>query len=335
MRLAHAHVDSSKDHRHRRLGMRIGVALGAGGVIGASWIVGVLEALEGQTGFRAADADVLLGTSSGSLIGALVAAAVPTAAMAAYASGESNEELAALAGHDATAFALARIPVPFGPGSLRMVLSARNPAAAFAGLLPRGIVRTDAIRELVERVIGPRWPGHGGLRIVACDYATGRRVTFDGDGGLTATPGEAVAASCAIPAFYAPVRIGERRYIDGGLHSHSNLDLLRGDRLDAVICLNPMSSGAWVGGGGLRERMAASRRRRSAARLAGEVAALRADGTRVLVLEPAFADLAAMGDNMMARGRRIEVIEAARASTERTLQRIGRRRLGLVGLATS
>ena len=58
-----------------------------------------------------------------------------------------------------------------------------------------------------------------------------------------------------------------------------------------------------------------------------------AAGTRVLVLEPAFADLAAMGTNMMARDRRAEVIEAARASTERTLRRIGRRRLGLVGLA--
>jgi hypothetical protein len=57
-------------------------------------------------------------------------------------------------------------------------------------------------------------------------------------------------------------------------------------------------------------------------------------GTRVLVLEPAFADLAAMGTNM-ARDRRIEVVEAARASTERTLRRIGRRRLGRIGLAVS
>jgi len=315
--------------------MRIGLALGAGGVVGASWIVGALEGLEAQTGFRAVDADAVLGTSSGSLIGALVAAQVATEAMAAVASGESHDGLAQLAEHDGTALRLARLPLPVGPGSLRMVLSARNPAAAIAGLLPRGVVRTDAIRELVERAIGTSWPRQGGLRIVACDYSTGRRVTFDGGGPVAVTPGEAVAASCAIPAFYAPVRIGGRRYIDGGIHSHSNLDLLEGAGLDAVICLNPMSSAAWVSGGGVRERIVAARRRRSAIALAAEVAALRASGTRVLVLEPAFADLAAMGTNMMARDRRAEVIAAARASTERTLRRIGRRRLGRIGLATS
>ena len=38
---------------------------------------------------------------------------------------------------------------------------------------------------------------------------------------------DAVAASCAIPGFYRPVEIGGRRYVDGGLYSASNLDLLR------------------------------------------------------------------------------------------------------------
>jgi len=316
--------------------MRIGIALGAGGVVGASWIIGALDALEARTGFRAADAATVLGTSSGSLIGALAAAEVTTAAMAAHASGESHDELAGLAEIDATALRVARMPLPIGPGSMRLALSGRNPAVRIAGLLPRGIVRTDAIRELVDRAIGDSWPTPR-LRIVACDYSSGERVVFGGGGGgaVAASPGEAVAASCAIPAFYEPVRIGERRYVDGGVHSHSNLDLLLDGGLDTVICLNPMSSPAWVSGGGVRERIIAARRRRSAATLEREVALLRAAGTRVLVLEPAFADLAAMGTNMMARDRRAEVIAAARASTERTLRRIGRRRLGLVGLTVA
>jgi len=96
-----------------------------------------------------------------------------------------------------------------------------------------------------------------------------------------------------------------------------------------------MALSAWVGGGGMRVRIVAARRRRSAAALAAEVAALRAAGTRVLVLEPACADPAAIGTNTMARDRRIEVVEAARASTERTPRRIGRRRLGRIGLAVS
>ena len=66
-------------------------------------------------------------------------------------------------------------------------------------------MRTDAIRGLVDRAIGTDWPSRAGLRVVACDYATGERVIFDGRGAVT--PGEAVAASCAIPAFYEPVRI--------------------------------------------------------------------------------------------------------------------------------
>jgi NTE family protein len=314
--------------------MRIGLALGAGGVVGASWTIGALEALEAKTGFSGVDADEVLGTSAGALIGALVAARVPLAAMAAYASGEHHEELEQLVQHDATALRLARVPVPIGPGSWRMVLSARSRAAVLTGLLPRGVVRTDAIRGLVDRAIGTAWPPRA-LRVVACDYASGDRVAFSRTSVPGVTPGEAVAASCAIPAFYAPVRIAGRPFVDGGIHSHSNVDLLRSRGLDAVICVNPMSSSAWVAGGGMRERLVAARRRRSAEQLASELALLRAEGVRVLVLEPAFADLAAMGTNMMARDRRLEVIEAARASTERTLRRLGRRRLGLVGLAVS
>jgi hypothetical protein len=98
-----------------------------------------------------------------------------------------------------------------------------------------------------------------------------------------------------------------------------------------VIALNPRSSGAWVGGGGLRERASALRRRRSAARLALEAQHLRAAGVQMLVLEPAFADIAAMGPNMMARDRRRAVIDAGRASTERALRRLGRKRMRLLG----
>jgi NTE family protein len=313
--------------------MRIGLALGAGGVVGASWMIGVLDALEGQAGFRPAEASEVLGTSVGSLVGAMVAAAVPTAAMAAYASGSADGALAEFDGHDATALRLGRVPLPIGPGSLRMVLAARSRTTFFTGLLPRGVVRTDAISRLVEQAVGSQWPTRCDLRIVACDYGSGERVEFGRSRGPAATPAQAVAASCAIPAIYQPVRIGGRRYIDGGVHSHSNLDLLADAGLDAVIALNPMSSGAWVGGGGLRERIVGARRRRSAALLAAEVRTLREAGTRVLVLEPAFADLAAMGPNMMARDNLAQAIDAGRASTERALRRLGPKRLRAVGLA--
>src|SRR4029078_9443187 len=68
---------------------------------------------------------------------------------------------------------------------------------------------------------------------------------------------DAVAASCAIPGFYHPVTIAGRRYVDGGICSVSNLDLLCGEGLDLVICLNPMSSLAQATGGSPADRMAA------------------------------------------------------------------------------
>jgi NTE family protein len=313
--------------------MRVGLALGAGGVVGAAWMIGALAALEQSAGFRPTEAAELLGTSVGSLIAAMVAADVATDAMADYASGEHGAALATLVGHDATAFRLGRLPPRLGPGSLRMTLAARSRSTFLTGLLPRGVVRTDPISHLVERVVGAHWPSGRALRIVACDYASGERVQFGPGAELEAAPGEAVAASCAIPAFYEPVRIGGRLYIDGGVVSHSNLDLLADSRLDALIALNPMSSAAWVGGGGWRERIDGLRRRRSAAQLNAEVATLRERGVNVLVLEPAFADLAAMGPNMMARDRRVQAIAAGRASTERALRRLGRKRLRSVGLS--
>ena len=38
---------------------------------------------------------------------------------------------------------------------------------------------------------------------------------------VTVSVGVAVAASCAIPGFYRPVKIGRRRYVDGGVCSAS------------------------------------------------------------------------------------------------------------------
>src|SRR5689334_24431198 len=73
--------------------MRVGLVLGAGGVVGASWLMGALEALESETGWRAADADVIVGTSAGSDVGTLVSTGIPPAYMGAYASGRSLDDL--------------------------------------------------------------------------------------------------------------------------------------------------------------------------------------------------------------------------------------------------
>ncbi|MEA2396157.1 MAG: hypothetical protein QOJ82_4048, partial [Solirubrobacteraceae bacterium] len=69
--------------------MRVGLVLGAGGVLGASWLIGALEALEDETGWSAGEAERIVGTSAGSVIGAFAAHGISAEYMAAYAAGRS------------------------------------------------------------------------------------------------------------------------------------------------------------------------------------------------------------------------------------------------------
>src|SRR3712207_595985 len=108
--------------------MRIGLVLGAGGVVGGSWLVGALEALESETGWSPSEADVISGTSAGSVIGALTASGISPALMAAYVSGGSLDEIAELDARtdlaaeklDDMAYRLKLALPPIGAGSWRM-----------------------------------------------------------------------------------------------------------------------------------------------------------------------------------------------------------------------
>lgn len=330
--------------------MRIGLVLGAGGIVGASWLIGALEALESETGWSPADAELIVGTSAGSVVGALAAAGIPPAYMAAYAGGRGLDDLAdgelrseamaerlagmAEAATDATGrrtageFRLHPALPPIGPGSWRMAVGTllqptrHSPAAVLGGWLPRGFISTKPISELVETFVEGDWPDHEGFRAVAADYRTGRRVQFGDPAAPPARVGEAVAASCAIPAFYHPVKIGGRRYVDGGLCSMSNLDLLRGRDLDLVVCLNPTSSLDSVAIRSPADAMGAWMRGQSGRRLGHEARHLRDEGTEVVLLQPTRRDLEVMGPNLMSRERRVEVGETAVRTTAVELRRL-------------
>jgi NTE family protein len=323
--------------------MRVGLVLGAGGVIGGSWLMGALEALEAETGWRAADAEHIVGTSAGAVIGALAAAGVPPEFMSAYAAARTLDDIAdAEARAAATAqrasagdYHLQWAFPPIGPGSWRLAMSTllqphrHSAAAVIAGWLPRGFISTAPIRDVVETFIPDDWPRTTRFWAVAADYATGRRVAFGSDDAPPATVGEAVAASCAIPGFYHPVTVAGRRYVDGGICSVSNLDLLRDEGLDLVICLNPMSSLAQATGGSPADRMAAIMRASAGRRLGHEARTLREAGTRVLILQPGEQDVGLMGFNLMSGARRLEVMEQARRSVANELRGMRARRAPL------
>ena len=65
----------------------VGLVLGAGGVVGQAYQAGVLAALEREAHFDARDADIIVGTSAGSVTGAALRVGVPATDLAASTYG--------------------------------------------------------------------------------------------------------------------------------------------------------------------------------------------------------------------------------------------------------
>jgi NTE family protein len=292
--------------------------LGAGGVLGGAWLVGALHALETETGWDPRSADYIVGTSAGSMVGALVACGLSTEFMVNRSRGEG---MTARAGGGT--YRLERAGLALGPGSWRLAAGSLarpyrySPAAVVSAWLPRGVVSTEPLKRTIRRACSDAWAPHPNYWAMAVDYSTGRRVAFGRAGAPAALLPDAVAASCAIPGFYRPVEIGGRRYVDGGVFSLSNLDVLRDEPLEVVIALNPMSSLSVGAPQSVAERLAFRLRRAAGRRLGAEAKRLRAAGIEVLMIQPSVQDLDAMGTNLMSGRRRRQVVETAvRSVTE-------------------
>lgn len=316
---------------------RIGLVLGAGGVLGGAWLAGALAALAEASEWDPAAADVVVGTSAGSMIGALLAGGVPPWFMVAHSAGESFPGLLDAAGQptdeadrSAGGVLVRRKGLPdLRPYSIGLGLRAlRSPrhhrlGAAAAAFAPRGVMSTRPLRETVQRVVPSGWADHPALWIVATDTLTGRRVVFGRDDAPSAELSEAVAASCAVPGLYRPVTIGGRRYYDGGAWSPSNLDCVARAALDVVVCLNPMSSLAEDLDAAGRGRVRGAVRRSTGKRLGWEARRLRERGVAVQVLQPVAEDLEVMRGNLMSTARRHTVLETAQRTVARQLQGSG------------
>jgi NTE family protein len=312
---------------------RIGLVLGAGGVVGHAFHAGVLAAVAEATGWDPRDAEVIVGTSAGSVVGALLRAGASAPDLAARATGAPlSSEGRRLVARAATGNAhlppiptrpeRRRVPAMSAPGALaraaRQPWNAR-PGALAAALLPQGRVPTELVAAGL-RPLFAGWPD-AALWINAVQLDTGRRVTFGRDATNETAVADAVAASCAIPAFFAPVLIDGERYVDGGVHSPTNADLVAGIELDLVIVSSPMS----IAGTGLRVAPDQPARRIARFALGREVARVRRNGTPVLTFQPTAADLAVMGLNAMDESRRAPVTRTAYESALRRLDSTGAR----------
>lgn len=315
--------------RQRQSRPRVGLVLGAGGVLGGAWTAGALAAIAGETGWDPASADYVVGTSAGAVFAALTASRVspeqllPAGWRAVQGVDDLNEWLLAELAQPAS-YAPHSFPRPV-PGSIRLAFrgvrdrTGQSVLKGLCGLAPLGLVSTQPIQRTVRRatatVLRPDgWVDHPNCWIVACDYETGERTVFGHPDSPSAEISEAVAASCSIPGYFQPVRIGGRLYVDGGLHSMSNADLLVDRALDLAVILNPLSARGAGRGWSPIQRFQAGLRRLAAWQVEREVAALLDAGTHVVVLEPSPSDMAAIGDNLMDATRSLDVAESAYAS---------------------
>ncbi|MGO9077746.1 MAG: patatin-like phospholipase family protein [Streptosporangiaceae bacterium] len=310
---------------HRSGRPRVGLVLGAGGVVGAAWMTGALPALQGLMPCPAGDADVIAGTSAGSVLAAALRCHLTPDEMVAQMRGAAVGGLAA-----ASADRVGGGPYPPVPrlrvGSPRLALTAMlaphrvPPLVGAAAWLPCGRGQHAELHDMVT-ALHHHAHGHGAgapphwvdrpTWITAVDYDTGRRVVFGQLGAPRARLADAVVASCSIPGWFAPAVIGGRRYVDGGVRSGTSLRLLARAGVDQVYVLAPLAGTAPARPLRPQDHLDRRLRRLSAGALRRDVRAMRAAGIAVTVLTPGPEDIAAMGANLMDPRRRAAVLETS------------------------
>jgi NTE family protein len=316
-----------------RPGVRRGLVLGAGGVLGFAWMIGALAALEAEEGFDARDVEICVGTSAGSILAALLGRGVGVDMMLRHQRGipvPGDFDIGWDYDRDSGGALPPRPDLGLGsPGLLRRVVRHPRevpPLVALSAVLPRGRGTLEPVRRMVDRVshlagLGPSWPTRPQVWVIAMDYSGGRRVAFGREGAPPAGLAAAVTASCAIPGWYAPTVIGGREYVDGGTTSPTSLDLLAGRGLEEVYVLAPMASFAYDRPRSPVARAERRLRRTVTRRVLAEATKVRAAGSEVTLLGPGPEDLRVIGANLMDPRRRTAVLATSLRTSAEALRR--------------
>lgn len=316
---------------------RIGLVLGGGGSTGGAFHAGVLSALQAETGWDPRTATVMVGTSAGSIAATSLRAGLSAADLLARAEDRplspDGSRLMRNVGSPPRTPPLRAAARVSRPADIAAVLTqfatrpfAAPPWALLASLIPEGQVSTAMISDTVAGLFPHDWPRQP-LWLCAVRQADGRRFAFGKHEPRPPLP-DAVAASCAIPGFFRPVTIGGEAFVDGGVHSPTNADVLVGEDLDLVIVSSPMS----MTGQRVPASVGSAMRRWSGALLDAEVLRLRRRGVPVVAFQPTAQDVDVMGPNAMDPTRRGPVARQIHESTLRRLARADTRsRLSVLG----
>lgn len=273
----------------------VALVLGGGGAAGNAWQMGVIAGLA-DAGYDLTElADLVIGTSAGSTAAAGVRSGMPAADLYAAA-------LVAPTRPSGAPQSPAQRPASIPQQELFERLRAIGAAASSAEELHRSLgafaLESDEVlrpgaeqrRALVaSRLPGQEWPERSML-VVALNAHTGELVAFDRESGVQLA--DAVTASTALPGGTATHVIDGVHYINGGVRSAENADLAAG--YATVIVLSPFGGADWV-----RPGQFEGIRRFPGYELDDQVEALRAQGSRVVVITPDAASLEAMGTNQM------------------------------------
>lgn len=280
------------------------LVLGGGGPVGIAWETGLAAGLA-EAGVALGEADLIIGTSAGSVVGAQLALGRDPQMMAEAqrAQGSANQRATANATQ--------------GPPSLTalMELMARSAASGQSreeyfkevGALALS-AQTASEEEFLAsfgRTLGEAgWPQRR-FTCTAIDALDGSFRAWDNDAGVPLA--RAVASSCAVPGIFPPITINGRRYYDGGLRSGTNADLARDAEFVLVIAVS--GGAAPADADPARAAMAAATRER----LEGELRSLREGGSAVELVTPDAAAVATFGPNLMDFTRREGALAAGLA----------------------
>ncbi|WP_433472094.1 patatin-like phospholipase family protein [Spirillospora sp. CA-142024] len=269
------------------------LVLGGGGVAGIAWLTGFIAGLAAE-GTDVTGADLMVGTSAGSVVAAQIGSGLPI--------GDLFERQADPALQN-------RELVPSGGMTIaefmevwqRLAEADDDPAAIRRGLGGRAMA-ADTLSEPERRtVIEGRLPEHewpsGKLLVTAVNALTGDLRVFDRDSGVPLV--DAIAASCALPMIWPPTTIDGVRYVDGGIRSMNNLDLAAGH--ERVLVISPMDDPG----------------------LAADIAVVEGKGGRVEVVRPDDASQTAAGTDPLSPSTRTPSANAGLAQGRAAAERIG------------